>query len=58
MYEEKNEAEFSQGSNTTLEFDFSKISSTALSRLVEEVRKDDNMDTSLSYDRVHNRHNR
>ncbi len=41
----------------SLEIDFSRISSPALARLVEEVRNDE-PSTNRAYDRVHNRHNR
>lgn len=43
--------------NGLIDVDVKTLSSTALARLVEEVRHDDPM-VGKSYDRTHNRHNR
>lgn len=40
-----------------MDVDLTKISSPALSRILEEVRNED-VSTTRAYDRVHNRHNR
>jgi hypothetical protein len=41
----------------TFKLDVKKFSSAALARLVDEVRNDE-VTTSMAYDRAHNRHNR
>lgn len=41
----------------TSEIDISKIPSTVLARLIEEVRNEELLNTSV-YNRTHNRHNR
>jgi hypothetical protein len=40
-----------------MDIDLSKVSSLALSRIIEEVRNGDSS-TTRAFDRVHNRHNR
>ncbi len=40
-----------------LELDVSKVPSTVLARLIEEVRNEEGV-SARAYDRVHNRHNR
>jgi len=40
-----------------LDVDLTKVSSAALSRIIEEVRNGD-ASTTRAFDRVHNRHNR
>ena len=40
-----------------MDVDLTKISSPALSRILEEVRNEE-VSTTRAYDRVHNRHNR
>ena len=40
-----------------LELDVSKVPSTVLARLIEEVRTEEGL-SARAYDRVHNRHNR
>lgn len=39
------------------ELDVSKVPSTVLARLIEEVRAEESV-SARAYDRVHNRHNR
>ena len=55
-FDELREALPHEGEHTEFEVDMSKLSSVALSRLVEEVKNDEMM--ASGYDRVHNRHNR
>ncbi|MBN8632334.1 MAG: hypothetical protein J0L76_15945 [Rhodobacterales bacterium] len=43
--------------NGLIDVDVKRLSSTALARLIEEVRHDDPL-VGKSYDRTHNRHNR
>jgi hypothetical protein len=40
-----------------VDVDLTKVSSPALSRIIEEVRNEE-ASTTRGYDRVHNRHNR
>ena len=44
-------------SQDPMDVDLTKVSSSALSRIIEEVRKGE-ASTTRAFDRVHNRHNR
>ena len=57
MEENQVQAAESYSNSDLLEVDTSKIPSTVLARLIEEVRSEKSP-TPRVYDRVHNRHNR
>jgi len=47
----------SKSNLSAMEVDLTKVTSPALSRIIEEVRNGD-ASTTRAFDRVHNRHNR
>ncbi len=58
MAEEKTiQTDESLVASKVFELDVSKVPSTVLARLIEEVRTEEGVSTR-AYDRVHNRHNR
>ncbi len=58
MAEEKTiQTDESLVASKVFELDVSKVPSTVLARLIEEVRTEETV-SARAYDRVHNRHNR
>ncbi|WP_310460337.1 YhhA family cyclophane-containing RiPP [Sphaerotilus sp.] len=56
-YDDLNWPVSSEPEQSSIEVDMSRLSSAALSRLIDEV-KNDEMSGTHAYDRTHNRHNR